>query len=224
MFTSRLARQFLSKAALPSSRAFSTSFRAFAPKVQQPAPAWSANSLVNQQFKELSNASFKDQYLVMVFYPLDFTFVCPTELLAFSDRINEFKERNVAVVGVSTDSVFSHLAWTNLDRKKGGLGSDLQIPLVADKNMKISSDYGVLIDGAGIALRGLFIIDKAGKLRVSQVNDLPIGRSVDETLRLIDAIQFTEEHGEVCPANWTKGKETIKPSPDASKEYFEAVN
>ncbi|OLY80197.1 Thioredoxin-dependent peroxide reductase, mitochondrial [Smittium mucronatum] len=220
MFTN-FTRQF---AARSSYRSFSSSVRAFAPKVQMPAPAWSATALVNQQFKELSNKDFENKYVVMVFYPMDFTFVCPTELLAFSDRVSEFKERGVEVIGVSTDSIYSHLAWTNVERNKGGLGSDLQIPLLSDKNMKISSDYGVLIENAGIALRGLFIIDKESKLRVMQVNDLPIGRSVDEALRLVDAIQFYEKNGEVCPADWKKGSETIKPSVDASKEYFEAVN
>ncbi|OMH80650.1 Peroxiredoxin-4 [Zancudomyces culisetae] len=192
-------------------------------KVQKPAPSWTATAVSNGEFKQLSLEDFKGKFVVMVFYPMDFTFVCPTELLAFSDRIDEFKALNTEVVGVSTDSQFSHLAWTNLPRNKGGLG-DIQIPLVADLTKKISTDYKVLIDEAGIALRGLFIIDGNGNLRVMQVNDLPVGRSVDETIRLIEAIQFTDEHGEVCPANWKKGSSTIKPSPKASLEYFESSN
>ena len=149
------------------------------------------------------------------------TFVCPTEIISFSDRIGEFKELNTEVVGVSTDSHFSHLAWINLDRKSGGLGG-LNYPLVSDFHKKISRDYDVLVEGAGIALRGLFIIDPNGVLRQITINDLPVGRSVDETLRLVKAFQFVEKNGEVCPANWdpNKNPDTIKPSPKASLEYF----
>ncbi|ORX98479.1 thioredoxin-dependent peroxide reductase [Basidiobolus meristosporus CBS 931.73] len=192
-------------------------------KVQQAAPSWRAQAVVEGQFKELKLEDYNGKFLVMVFYPLDFTFVCPTELLAFSDRIKEFQELGVEVVGVSTDSEFSHLAWCNLARNKGGLG-DIKIPLISDITKKISADYDVLIEDKGVALRGLFIIDPKGNVRVMQVNDLPIGRSVDETLRLIEAIQFTDTHGEVCPANWKKGSPTIKADPKNSIEYFEKVN
>ncbi|KAK9702672.1 cTPxI [Basidiobolus ranarum] len=192
-------------------------------KVQKAAPAWKAQAVVEGQFQELKSEDYNGKFLVMVFYPLDFTFVCPTELLAFSDRIKEFRDLGVEVVGVSTDSEFSHLAWCNLPRNKGGLG-DIKIPLIADITKKISLDYDVLIEEQGIALRGLFIIDPKGNVRVMQVNDLPIGRSVDETLRLIEAVQFTDTHGEVCPANWKKGSPTIKADPKNSIEYFEKVN
>lgn len=159
---------------------------------------------------------------MLFFYPLDFTFVCPTEIIAFSDRVNEFKALGAEVVGVSVDSHFSHLAWINTDRKKGGLGK-LEYPLLADLTKQISRDYGVLLEDAGISLRGLFIIDPNGVVRQITINDLPVGRSVDETLRLIKAFQYFEKHGEVCPANWDpeKNKDTIKPDVSGSKSYFE---
>lgn len=158
---------------------------------------------------------------MLFFYPLDFTFVCPTEIIAFSDRIKEFKDLGAEVVGVSVDSHFSHLAWVNTPRKDGGLGK-LDYPLLADLTKKISRDYGVLLEDAGISLRGLFIIDPKGVVRQITINDLPVGRSVDETLRLIKAFKFTDEHGEVCPANWDpeKNKDTIKPDVKQSKSYF----
>lgn len=133
----------------------------------------------------------------MFFYPLDFTFVCPTEIIAFSDRIKEFKDLNTEVVGVSVDSHFSHLAWSNTPRKQGGIGK-IEYPLLADLTKKISDDYGVLLEESGISLRGLFIIDPKQVVRQITINDLPVGRSVDETLRLIKAFQFTDKHGEVC--------------------------
>lgn len=162
------------------------------------------------------------RYVVLFFYPLDFTFVCPTEIIAFSDRIKEFHDIDVEVLGCSVDSAFSHLAWIQTPRNKGGLG-DMKYPLIADITKSISKDYEVLIEegeGAGVALRGLFIISPEGILRQKTVNDLPVGRSVDETLRLLKAFKFTDEHGEVCPANWTPGADTIKPNPKDSQEYF----
>eukprot|EP00088_Acartia_fossae_P005237 TRINITY_DN12297_c0_g1_i1.p1 TRINITY_DN12297_c0_g1~~TRINITY_DN12297_c0_g1_i1.p1 ORF type:complete len:230 (+),score=33.84 TRINITY_DN12297_c0_g1_i1:46-735(+) len=191
--------------------------------VQKPAPNFTAQAVVNGQFKEVSLSDYKGKYVVVYFYPLDFTFVCPTEIIAFSDRIKEFADINCEVLGVSTDSHFSHLAWINQSRKQGGLGG-LNYPLVSDFNKTISKDYGVLIEEAGIALRGLFIIDPQGVLRQMSINDLPVGRSVDETLRLIKAFQFVEQHGEVCPANWTPDSPTIKPDPKGSLEYFDKVN
>lgn len=158
--------------------------------------------------------------VVLLFYPMDFTFVCPTEILAFNDALPKFEKLNTTVLGVSTDSHFTHLAWRERPRKQGGLGEDLKLPLVADKNFKISSDYGVLIEDEGIALRGLFIIDPKGTLRQITVNDLPVGRNVDETLRLVEAFQFTDEHGEVCPAGWQSGGDTMKADPKGSLEYF----
>eukprot|EP00008_Paramoeba_atlantica_P005022 CAMPEP_0201480194 /NCGR_PEP_ID=MMETSP0151_2-20130828/4728_1 /ASSEMBLY_ACC=CAM_ASM_000257 /TAXON_ID=200890 /ORGANISM="Paramoeba atlantica, Strain 621/1 / CCAP 1560/9" /LENGTH=182 /DNA_ID=CAMNT_0047861975 /DNA_START=114 /DNA_END=662 /DNA_ORIENTATION=- len=177
-------------------------------------------------FREVSLQDYMGKYVVLFFYPLDFTFVCPTEILAFSDRVAEFHQIDCHVLACSVDSVFSHLAWTNTDRAKGGVGK-LNIPLLADVSKQLAIDYGVLVQQgpeAGVALRGLFIIDGNGILRQSTVNDLPVGRSVDETLRLVQAFQFTDKHGEVCPAGWTPGKRTMKADPVGSQEYFKAVN
>jgi len=212
----------LSKTAVQS-RPISMSARCLAAQVQKPAPAFKAQAVVDGQFKEVSLDDYKGKYVVLYFYPLDFTFVCPTEIIAFSDRIGEFTELGTAVLGVSTDSHFSHLAWINMPRKQGGLGG-LNYPLVSDFAKSISRDYGVLIEEAGIALRGLFLIDPEGVVRQITINDLPVGRSVDETLRLIKAFQFVEKHGEVCPANWKPESPTIKPNPTGSLEYFDKVN
>ncbi|KAF3766166.1 hypothetical protein M406DRAFT_68536 [Cryphonectria parasitica EP155] len=189
--------------------------------VQKPAPAFTATTVLETgEFKEVSLSDYKGQWVVLLFYPMDFTFVCPTEILAYSDALPRFQKLNTTVLGVSTDSHFTHLAWRERPRKQGGLGEDLKLPLVADKNFKISRDYGVLIEEEGIALRGLFIIDPKGVLRQITVNDLPVGRNVDETLRLVEAFQFTDEHGEVCPAGWQSGGETMKADPKGSLEYF----
>jgi alkyl hydroperoxide reductase subunit AhpC len=190
-----------------------------AAQVQKEAPGFSATAVINEDFKQISLADYKGKYVVLFFYPLDFTFVCPTEIIAFSDRIKDFHDRNCEVLGASVDSQFSHLAWIKMPRSEGGLGG-LKYPLVADLTKKISSDYGVLLEG-GIALRGLYLIDKTGIIRHAVVNDLPLGRSVDETLRMLDALQFFEKHGEVCPANWKPGAATIKPGVKESKEYFQ---
>nr|CAB3265142.1 peroxiredoxin-like [Phallusia mammillata] len=197
--------------------------RNFAAAVTQTAPAFKGTAVVNGQFKEIALQNYEGKYVVLFFYPLDFTFVCPTEIIAFSDRAKEFEEIDTALIGASVDSHFSHLAWINTPRKKGGLGG-LNFPLLADLTKSMSKDYGVLLEGAGIALRGLFIIDGKGVVRHLSINDLPVGRSVDEVLRLVKAFQFTDKHGEVCPASWTPGSKTIKPSVDGSKEYFESTN
>ena len=189
------------------------------PKLQKPAPFFSGTAVVGGTFKELSIKDYEGKYLVLFFYPLDFTFVCPTEIVAFSDRAYDFRNIGCELVGVSTDSHFSHLAWINTPRKQGGLG-DMDIPLLADKSMKISRDYGVLDEDTGIPFRGLFIIDKKQNLRQITMNDLPVGRSVDEILRLVQAFQFTDEHGEVCPANWRPGNKTMVADPHRAKEYF----
>nr|ACG47210.1 2-cys peroxiredoxin BAS1 [Zea mays] len=188
-------------------------------KVTDPAPKWKAMGVLNEEFKTYELSDYSGKFLVMVFYPLNFTFVCPTELIAFSEKKDEFLKRNTHLVGVSCDSHFSHLAWNNQPRKEGGLGG-LNFPLISDIKKQISRDYNVLLPEQGISLRGLFIIDDKGILRVTMVNDLPIGRNVEEVLRLVDAIQFTDKHGEVCPANWNKGSSTIKPNVSGSKEYF----
>ena len=160
------------------------------------APKFKGTAVINGQFKDISLDDYKGKYVVLFFYPLDFTFVCPTEIIAFNDRAGEFEAINTAVIACSTDSQFSHLAWCERERKSGGLGS-MQIPLLADKNMAISRAYGVLKEDDGVPFRGLFIIDPNGSLRQITINDLPVGRDVDETLRLVQAFQFTDEHGEV---------------------------
>ncbi|TKR92082.1 hypothetical protein L596_006798 [Steinernema carpocapsae] len=195
------------------SRSFATA------TIGKPAPEFTAKAVVNGDFQQVSLNDYKGKYVVLFFYPLDFTFVCPTEIIAFSDRNEEFKKLDVQLLACSTDSQFSHLAWINEPRKHGGLG-EMNFPLLADTNHKISTDYGVLMENEGIAFRGLFIIDPKGILRQITINDLPVGRSVEETLRLIQAFQFTDKHGEVCPAEWTPGKDTIKPDVKESKEYF----
>lgn len=187
--------------------------------VQNDAPDFTAQAVMEDgQVKEVSLSDYRGKYVVLFFYPLDFTFVCPTEIIAMSDRIAEFTERNAQVLGVSVDSHFSHIAWRATDRKKGGIG-EVKYPLISDLDKSISEKYGVLIAKPGIALRGLFIIDKLGKLRHITINDLPLGRNVDEVLRVLDAVQFTEKHGEVCPANWHKGEEGMKPDQKGLETY-----
>jgi len=188
--------------------------------VTKPAPDFTATAVMpDNSFNEsFSLSSLKGKYVVMFFYPLDFTFVCPSEIIAFDKKLDEFASRNCEVVGVSVDSHFSHWAWKNTPVEKGGIGN-VQYPLVADITKNIARDYGVLIDDA-IALRGLFLIDKEGVVQHALVNNLPLGRNVDEALRVLDALQFTEEHGEVCPANWNKGDEAMKPSADGVADYL----
>jgi len=189
--------------------------------VTKPAPDFKADAvLADGSFKQISLSDFKGKYVLLYFYPLDFTFVCPTEIIAFSDRADEFEALGVQVLGVSVDSKFSHLAWRKVSRDQGGLG-DIQYPLVADLSKKISRDYDVLLNDE-VALRGLFLIDKSGIVRHQVINDLPLGRSVDEALRMVQALQYFEQHGEVCPANWKKGARTIKPSVEGSREFFAA--
>jgi len=171
---------------------------------------------------EIGRTSFaelnKERYLVIFFYPLDWTFVCPTEITSFSDRLEEFEKLNCGIVGVSVDSVYSHLAWTKTPRNKGGLGK-LKIPLIGDISKQISQDYGVLME-EGFTMRGLFIIDGKGIIRHITMNDPPVGRNVDEVLRLVAAYQHTEDTGEVCPCNWKLGSDTIIPNPEESLKYF----
>ena len=186
--------------------------------VTLPAPDFSATALVNGQFVEnFTLSQFQGKKVVLFFYPFDFTFVCPTEILAFSDAQAEFKERNTVVIGVSVDSQFSHAAWANTERKEGGI-KGVTFPLVSDINKTIATDYGVKLDG-GMALRGLFIVNEKGILKHITVNDLPLGRNVEEVLRVLDAVDFTEKHGEVCPANWKKGEKAMKPTVDGLKAY-----
>jgi alkyl hydroperoxide reductase subunit AhpC len=188
--------------------------------VQKEAPNFTAQAVVNGEFKSVRLSDYRGKYVYLFFYPLDFTFVCPTEIIAFSDRVAEFEKRNVQVIGCSIDSHFTHKAWIDTPRAKGGLG-ELKYPLVADLTKSIAADYGVLLEG-GIALRGSFIIDKGGVLRHVTINDLPLGRSVDEALRVVDALQHFEKHGEVCPADWKPGAATINTA--KASDYFEKAN
>lgn len=187
--------------------------------VTKEAPDFTAQAVMPDNcFSELTLSSFRGKYVVLFFYPLDFTFVCPTEIIAFHGRLNEFKQRNCEVVGVSVDSHFSHWAWKNTPVEKGGIGN-IQYPLVADITKQIAKDYGVLFDES-VALRGLFLIDKEGIVQHALVNNLPLGRSVDEALRMLDALQHTEKHGEVCPANWHAGAEAMDASADGVADYL----
>ncbi|WP_372644551.1 peroxiredoxin [Ancylomarina sp.] len=199
------------------------------------APAFQANAVLNGN--QITEGFSLDQFIgekevVFFFYPLDFTFVCPTELIAFQDKLEEFEKRNVAVVGCSVDSEFSHFAWLNTERNKGGI-KGVTYPLVADLSKTIAENFGVLaadydydeegnavITGAPVAYRGLFLIDKKGIVRHSVINDLPLGRSVDEAIRMVDALQHFEENGEVCPANWIKGEKAMQATQEGVSEYL----
>lgn len=188
--------------------------------VGKKAPEFNATAVVNGQVKNNFKLSdLKGKYVLLFFYPLDFTFVCPTEMHAFQDKLSEFKKLQTEVVGVSIDSHFSHVAWLNTPKTEGGI-KGVTYPIVSDINKTIARDYDVLIPDAGIALRGAFLIDKEGIVRHQTINDLPLGRNIDEFLRLVEAQQFTEEHGEVCPANWKKGDKTMKPNTSGLHAYF----
>ncbi len=188
--------------------------------VGKSAPDFKAKAVVGGKIvNDFSLFHFRGQHIVFFFYPLDFTFVCPTELHAFQDSLEEFEKRQAQVIGCSVDSCYSHLAWINTPKQKGGI-EGVDYPLVSDLNKTIACDYDVLIPGEGIAYRGLFLIDREGIVRHQVVNDLPLGRSIDETLRILDALLYFEKHGEVCPANWQNGKKAFKPSYDGLTRYF----
>jgi len=183
------------------------------------APDFTATAVMGDNtFKELTLSEYRGKYVVLFFYPLDFTFVCPSEIIAFDRKLDEFKARNTEVISVSVDSHYTHFAWKNTPVNKGGIGM-VRFPMVADLNKKIASEYGVLSNGA-VALRGLFLVDKNGIVQHELVNNLPLGRNVDEAIRMVDALQFFEMHGEVCPANWRKGDEGMKPSADGVASYL----
>jgi len=182
------------------------------------APAFSLSAVQEGQFKNVALEQYKGKWVILFFYPLDFTFVCPTEILAFSDRYDEFQALNAEVIGASVDSQFTHLAWTERPRSQGGI-QGLRYPLVADISKTLAADYGVLTEG-GVALRGLFLIDPEGTVQHATINNLGVGRSVDEALRVLQAFQFVRENGEVCPANWKPGSATMKPDWAKSKVYF----
>tara|TARA_B110000438_G_scaffold251226_1_gene255547 strand:+ start:54 stop:683 length:630 start_codon:yes stop_codon:yes gene_type:complete len=198
------------------------------------APDFSAQAVINggEIVENFTLSQFKGKYVILFFYPKDFTFVCPTELFAFQEKLEEFKNRNVEVVGVSTDTEHSHWGWLQMPKNKGGI-EGITYPLVADTNKTISANYDVLVgefgwddngdmiaEGELIAYRGLFMIDKEGKVRHQLVNDLPLGRNIDEALRMVDALQHLEEHGEVCPANWTKGADAMNATHKGVAEYL----
>ena len=190
------------------------------PLVSAEAPEFTATAVMpdNSFNNEFQLSDYRGKYVVLFFYPLDFTFVCPSEIIAFDKQLTEFKSRNVEVIGVSTDSHFSHLAWKNTDVNNGGIGN-VQFPLVADFTKVISQDYGLLLDG-GMALRGTFLIDKDGIVQHSTINNLGLGRNIDEMVRLVDALQHLEEHGEVCPANWVKGDDAMTPTAEGVAKYL----
>ena len=189
--------------------------------VTQPAPNFHANALMpSMEIERISLDIYRGKYVVLFFYPMDFTFVCPTEIIAFSEAAAEFEAEGVQILSCSTDTEFSHHAWRNTPREEGGLG-EIEFPMLADVTKEIATAYGVLLPSIGVALRGLFLIDKEGIVRHQLVNDLPLGRSVPEALRMVQALKFFEECGEVCPVNWRKGGKAIKPTLDDSHEYFE---
>ena len=187
--------------------------------VTREAPDFTAQAVMGDNgFEELKLSSYRGKFVILFFYPLDFTFVCPSEIIAFNDRLDEFHAKDTEIIGVSVDSHYTHLAWKKTPREEGGIG-DIRYPLVADLNKNISRDYGVLIDES-VALRGLFLIDRDGVIRHALVNDLGLGRSVDEAMRMLTALRFTEEHGEVCPANWTEGDDAMVATPEGVAEYL----
>lgn len=188
--------------------------------VGKPAPEFKTKAVVgNQIVDDFSLSHYKGKYVIFFFYPLDFTFVCPTELHAFQDKLKEFEKRNAQVIGCSVDSCYSHFAWLNTPKNKGGI-QDVTYPLVSDINKSIATNYGVLVPHEGIAYRGLFLIDRDGQVRHQVVNDLPLGRSVEEAIRILDALIYFETHGEVCPANWSHGKKSMKPTKEGLESYF----
>ena len=189
--------------------------------IGNPAPDFTVSAVLpdNQIVDDFNLKTYLNgSYGLLFFYPLDFTFVCPSEILAHDHRLSAFADKNTKVIGVSVDSKFTHLAWKNTPVDKGGLGN-VQFPLVSDLNKDIAKAYGVLLPG-GVALRGSFLIDKDGVVQVAHVNNLPLGRNVDEMVRLVDALQFHEEHGEVCPAGWQKGKAGMKANPAGVADYL----
>ncbi len=187
--------------------------------VTREAPNFTAQAAMpDNSFEELKLSSYRGNYVVLFFYPLDFTFVCPSEILAFNRKLDEFRKKGCEVIGISVDSHFTHMAWRNTPLNRGGIG-EIQFPLVSDLDKKISSSYGVLLDDS-VALRGLFLIDRDGIVRHAVINDLPLGRNVDEALRMLDALKYTEEHGEVCPANWNPGDEAMVPTAEGVADYL----
>ncbi len=192
--------------------------------VTKQAPDFTATAVMgDNSFKEdFKLSDYQGKYVILFFYPLDFTFVCPSEIIAFDKALAKFQEKNCEVIGVSIDSQFTHLAWKNTPINDGGIGN-IQYPLVADLDKKISRQYGVLLD-MGVALRGTFLIDKEGVVRHAVINDLPLGRSIDEAMRMVDALEFHESHGDVCPANWKEGDDAMTPTAEGVADYLAKHN
>jgi peroxiredoxin (alkyl hydroperoxide reductase subunit C) len=187
--------------------------------ITQQAPDFTAEAVLpDNSFGNITLSAYRGKYVFLLFYPLDFTFVCPSEILAFNKRIADFKTKNCEVFGVSVDSKFTHLAWKNTALEDGGIGN-IQFPLIQDLNKEIARSYGILLNSS-VALRGLFLIDPTGTVRHCVINDLPLGRSVNEALRMLDAVQFVDTHGEVCPANWQEGDEAMKPTAEGVASYL----
>ena len=189
--------------------------------VGKEAPDFTVQGYAGGQFKEFKLSDFRGKWVYLLFYPLDFTFVCPTEVLSFSETEKEFSERDCQVLGISVDSQFVHKAWVDSKREEGGLGGSLNYPLLADLDKTVARDYGVLEDGAGVALRGLFLIDPEGTIMHATINNLPVGRSAKEALRTLKAFQYVTSHeGEVCPADWDEGEDTMQATPEGMQKYL----
>lgn len=191
--------------------------------IGKPAPEFKAKAVIgNKIVEDFSLAHYRGKQIIFFFYPLDFTFVCPTELHAFQDQLEEFEKRHTQVIGCSVDSCYSHVAWLSTPKNKGGI-QGVEYPIVSDLKKTIARDYGVLMESEGIAYRGLFLIDSEGIIRHQVINDLPLGRSVAETLRTLDALIYFKKHGEVCPANWQQGEKSMKPTQASLEQYFAQV-
>ncbi|KAG0669494.1 cTPxI [Maudiozyma exigua] len=192
-------------------------------QVQKPAPTFKKTAVVDGIFEEVSLEQYKGKYVVLAFVPMAFSFVCPTEICAFNDAAKRFQDIGAEILFASTDSEYSLLAWTNMPRNDGGLGP-VTVPLISDKNLQLSKEYGVLVEEEGVALRGLFVIDPKGIVRHITINDQQVGRNVEEALRVVEGFKWTDDNGTVLPCNWTPGSATIIPDVKKSKEYFEEEN
>ncbi|KAI8377066.1 putative cytosolic thioredoxin peroxidase [Choanephora cucurbitarum] len=188
-------------------------------QVQKQAPKFEAKCVYKGKIQDLSLDDYKGKYVVLFWYPMDFTFVCPTEIIAFNDAMDEFKSLDCQLIAASCDSEYVHQAWINTPRHQGGLGPETHIPIISDTTHTIAKQYGVYLE-SGITLRGLFIIDTQGIIRQITINDLPVGRNVTEIIRLVEAFQFTDKHGQVCPADWNRGSKAISLDREKAKAYF----
>jgi alkyl hydroperoxide reductase subunit AhpC len=189
--------------------------------VSKPAPDFELEGYFNGQFKKYKSSDYRGKWVILLFYPLDFTFVCPTEVLAFSTAAEQFKKLNCQIFGISVDSVYVHKAWVGTKREDGGLGGSLNYPLLSDLNKVAARDYGILMEAEGVDLRGLFLISPEGIVMHATINSLSVGRSVNEAMRVLKAFQFVKAHeGQVCPADWEEGKDTMIANPDEMKKFL----